>query len=895
MVSNVLDVILLVANITGPAAVIIDVIVALLSIALTCLSNGAKTYSTVVFYDSDLNGASPMPVQFKRVEVSESPGGVGKTVHEFTSTDNYTLWEASNTIFSSKQRFAPWAYGLPLRTSVYGASGNILKQTENTYDLTNVKTRLFFWLVGKQVYARESCKCMVNNSYSQKSTDWINPSNYSANYLTLSNTDMGVEIYPVYTGRMPLVKTAERTYRPTDATQYVETQTTYDYNYLYNYEPFLITTTQSNGDVIRKAIKYSTDYSGGALTTIVQNNMVTVPVAVSTYVNRVVGGVNVTQMLSEKVTEFTQLPNGDIKPSRTLEQRFSQPASSYTTYGGPGSAVSNYIIPQTFTYGSSGVLTGIKDEGNRSITNIYDYNDKYVVATVINADPATDNTAYTSFETPNYFGGWTFAGTAYYTGTSAVTGASALSLATGNSLSANLNPAKPYTLSFWSSSGSVNISPGATQVKFFGPINGFSFYEYVIPQGTASISLSGTGNIDELRLYPQNARMRTTTYDPLIGKTSECDENNRISYYTYDNLGRLQFIKDEKGNIVKAYEYNNVSASKRNGCPNTYSNHLISETFTRANCGSNYLGGNITVTVPSGAYTSVISQADADAQAENYLLASGQTNADATGTCSLIYYNTAQSVADSIESCATGYKGGLVTYTVPAGRYWSIFSQADADQQASDDIAANAQAWANNPANQSSCVIDYSPDWEWDNVSTYCLSVNGTLPPHLFVLEKDVNPNSPSYNQTRWSDVGTDNACPANTYYNASQSQVFTRNNCPSGYVGSNVTYTVPPGKYSSTVSQAAADQQATNDINANGQNYANANGTCSVPLCNGSLCSGEDKKCISNYCETGVKVYTNSVYHPSSNSYTCTYHYEWSDATWSPDYLEINPNPCAI
>ncbi|WP_205886150.1 DUF5977 domain-containing protein, partial [Escherichia coli] len=65
------------------------------------------------------------------------------------------------------------------------------------------------------------------------------------------------------------------------------------------------------------------------------------------------------------------------------------------------------------------------------------------------------------------------------------------------------------------------------------------------------------------------------------------------------------------------------------------------------------------------------------------------------------------------------------------------------------------------------------------------------------------------------------------TFYNAVQSGSFTKNNCPNGGTGSTVTYTVAAGTYSSTVSQADADQKATNDVNTNGQAYANANGIC--------------------------------------------------------------------
>ena len=63
-------------------------------------------------------------------------------------------------------------------------------------------------------------------------------------------------------------------------------------------------------------------------------------------------------------------------------------------------------------------------------------------------------------------------------------------------------------------------------------------------------------NVDEVRLYPANARMTTYTYNPLIGKSSECDQSNRITYYEYDDLGRLQFVRDENKNVLKMYEYN---------------------------------------------------------------------------------------------------------------------------------------------------------------------------------------------------------------------------------------------------------------------------------------------------------------------------------------------------
>jgi hypothetical protein len=49
--------------------------------------------------------------------------------------------------------------------------------------------------------------------------------------------------------------------------------------------------------------------------------------------------------------------------------------------------------------------------------------------------------------------------------------------------------------------------------------------------------------------------MTTTTYDPLVGITSQCDEGNKIMYYKYDNLLRLKHIEDQEKNIIKIFDY----------------------------------------------------------------------------------------------------------------------------------------------------------------------------------------------------------------------------------------------------------------------------------------------------------------------------------------------------
>lgn len=66
------------------------------------------------------------------------------------------------------------------------------------------------------------------------------------------------------------------------------------------------------------------------------------------------------------------------------------------------------------------------------------------------------------------------------------------------------------------------------------------------------------------------------------------------------------------------------------------------------------------------------------------------------------------------------------------------------------------------------------------------------------------------------------------------KSQIFTRNNCGSNYVGGTYEYIVPAYTYFSDISEDDADQKAIDDINLNGQNAANQNAICTPILsCN--------------------------------------------------------------
>lgn len=63
-------------------------------------------------------------------------------------------------------------------------------------------------------------------------------------------------------------------------------------------------------------------------------------------------------------------------------------------------------------------------------------------------------------------------------------------------------------------------------------------------------------DLDEIRNALQDSQVTTYTYDPLIGMTSITDPSGYTSFYEYDDLNRLVFIKDNEGHILSENKYN---------------------------------------------------------------------------------------------------------------------------------------------------------------------------------------------------------------------------------------------------------------------------------------------------------------------------------------------------
>nr|UWD67359.1 MAG: hypothetical protein [Bacteriophage sp.] len=222
-----------------------------------------------------------------------------------------------------------------------------------------------------------------------------------------------------------------------------------------------------------------------------------------------------------------------------------------------------------------------------------------------------------------------------------------------------------------------------------------------------------------------------------------------------------------------------------------------SKQFTKQ-CADGGVGSKVTIDqddVTGGPFTSTVSQEDANSKAQAAVEVQGQALADAQGTCT---WTGKASKVFTRNNCGSCQHGSSVTVTQDevGGPFTSNISQADANKKAQDAVNAQGQAVANKNAD---CLPDSTtPSWS-DTGSTRCDGCTSQK------QQRDTNPCSSSYNDTRWVNGGGESCtdwsyygtgdCVGHTQYNAyrdscsgsvdRQYSVNCRNCCNCGSYGS--------------------------------------------------------------------------------------------------------------
>lgn len=222
-----------------------------------------------------------------------------------------------------------------------------------------------------------------------------------------------------------------------------------------------------------------------------------------------------------------------------------------------------------------------------------------------------------------------------------------------------------------------------------------------------------------------------------------------------------------------------------------------SKEFTKQ-CADGGVGSKVTIDqddVTGGPFTSTVSQEDANSKAQAAVEQQGQALADAQGTCT---WTGKASKVFTRNNCGSCQHGSSVTVTQDqvGGPFTSNISQADANKKAQDAVNSQGQTVANK---NGDCVAD-STTPSWSNTgSTRCDGCTSQK------QQRDTNPCSSSYNNTRWVNGGGESCtdwsyygtgdCVGHTQYNAyrdscsgsvdRQYSVNCRNCCNCGSYGS--------------------------------------------------------------------------------------------------------------
>ena len=181
-----------------------------------------------------------------------------------------------------------------------------------------------------------------------------------------------------------------------------------------------------------------------------------------------------------------------------------------------------------------------------------------------------------------------------------------------------------------------------------------------------------------------------------------------------------------------------------------------SKQFTKQ-CADGGVGSKVTIDqddVTGGPFTSTVSQEDANSKAQAAVEQQGQALADAQGTCT---WTGKASKVFTRNNCGSCQHGSSVTVTQDqvGGPFTSNISQADANKKAQDAVNSQGQAVANE---NGDCVADSTtPSWS-DTGSTRCDGCTSQK------QQRDTNPCSSSYNNTRWVNGGGE-TCTAWSYY----------------------------------------------------------------------------------------------------------------------------------
>lgn len=203
-----------------------------------------------------------------------------------------------------------------------------------------------------------------------------------------------------------------------------------------------------------------------------------------------------------------------------------------------------------FTYNDNGLMKQAITSDNQKTAFIWDPVYEKITALILNG--TEDDFVYAGFDNSNNHR-VSYANSNELVTTDAKTGTGVYNLNSAP-LSFELKPGK-YRLSFWykQNISQINISISAGNLLSYDngteDASGWFMYTALIEiTANSNIEISGNQLMDELKVYPVEASLKTFTYSPN-GMISNSNEANEISTFKYDAFGRLTLVGDNEGQV----------------------------------------------------------------------------------------------------------------------------------------------------------------------------------------------------------------------------------------------------------------------------------------------------------------------------------------------------------
>jgi hypothetical protein len=275
---------------------------------------------------------------------------------------------------------------------------------------------------------------------------------------------------------------------------------------------------------INAATPLSVDASA-AIDAMIDQNMVSQPLQVEKHVDG--------QLVERTTTEYKTWSGNILLPANVQKQLGNN--ASFTTI-----SIGDYDY-----YGN---VIHIKPVDGVEKKYIWDYNSSHPIAEVLNA--RTASFAYTSFESDGN-GNWNVS-SSERDEVNSYTGTKGFALSSGY-VQTYVSSAGKYQVSLWAKSGS-NVLINSSAASVVASRNGWDLLTVAVT-GSSTVTITGTGVIDEVRLTPEGAMMTTYAYTGFGGVSSVTDPSGATKFYEYDELLRLVVVRDDNNKVLTTYRY----------------------------------------------------------------------------------------------------------------------------------------------------------------------------------------------------------------------------------------------------------------------------------------------------------------------------------------------------